>query len=172
MPSQSEQQASGSNMRVSVGSGKGGTTVGGVPAASQTGHLPQKLVQKTKSQLMRHERVQLFGLDCVDNITISGQEWYPGKEVLKKIIIKNVSLTTQKITYTLPTSEVFGMDFPAGWALAPGATCELKLYFRPIIYQPYVDYVTVQTPTGEFSILIKALVNDTALSVPGMLDFG
>ncbi|CAD7937068.1 unnamed protein product [Amoebophrya sp. A25] len=127
-------------------------------------------VTKTKSQLKREERVSIFGLDCVDSVLISG--WQIGKEVHKTITIRNVSLTTQKLNYDLPKSEAFQLEYPKGWALAPGTTVTIKLVFRPLVYEPHLDYVTVRTPTGQFSILLKAVVTELALSIPPFVDFG
>eukprot|EP00392_Amoebophrya_sp_AT5.2_P008130 g8149.t1 len=125
---------------------------------------------KTKSQLKREERVSIFGLDCADSVVISG--WQVGKEVQKTITIKNVSLTTQKLNYELPKNEAFQLEYPKGWALAPGTSVTIRLFFRPILYEPHLDYVTVKTPTGQFSVLLKAVVTELALSIPPFVDFG
>lgn len=121
-------------------------------------------------QLSRDERVQLYGIDCEDQVVWS--EWKPGVESVRELVLHNVALVTQKVKYKLPATAEFDMPYPEPFKLAPGMKKSIPINFRPSKYEPHVDQVQIQTKGGTFFVTVKAVVKDIALTVPHFIDFG
>lgn len=120
-------------------------------------------------QLSRDERVQLFGIDCDDQVM--WHDWTPGIESVQDLVLQNVALVTQKVKFKLPPTKEFDMPYPEPFKLAPGMKKSIPISFRPSKYEPHVDRVQIITKGGSFFVTVKALVKDVALSVPHFLDF-
>eukprot|EP00404_Azadinium_spinosum_P043449 CAMPEP_0180798104 /NCGR_PEP_ID=MMETSP1038_2-20121128/57748_1 /TAXON_ID=632150 /ORGANISM="Azadinium spinosum, Strain 3D9" /LENGTH=130 /DNA_ID=CAMNT_0022837455 /DNA_START=21 /DNA_END=409 /DNA_ORIENTATION=- len=121
-------------------------------------------------QLSRDERVQLYGIDCEDQLI--WQDWSPGVEVVKDLELQNVALVTQKVKFKLPPTKEFDMPYPEPFKLAPGMKKSIPISFRPSKYEPHVDRIQIITKGGSFWITVKAVVKDIALTVPHFIDFG
>mmetsp|Transcript_101399 Transcript_101399/g.241823 ORF Transcript_101399/g.241823 Transcript_101399/m.241823 type:complete len:1868 (+) Transcript_101399:77-5680(+) len=121
-------------------------------------------------QLSRDERVQLYGIDCEDQVM--WHEWTPGVESVQDLVLQNVALVTQKVKFKLPPTKEFDMPYPEPFKLAPGMKKVIPISFRPSKYVPHVDRVQIVTKGGSFFVIVKAVVKDVALSVPPFLDFG
>jgi hypothetical protein len=121
-------------------------------------------------QLTRDERVQLFGIDCDDEVV--WHDWQPGKEGTLDLVLQNVALVTQKLKFKLPSSEQFDMPYPEAFKLAPGMAKSIPISFRPQKYVSYVDYVQIITKGGSFTVTVKAVVKDVAVTIPHFVDFG
>jgi len=123
-----------------------------------------------RGQLSRDERVQLFGIDCADDVV--WKDWQPGIETVHELVLQNVALVTQKLKVKLPQTKEFDMPYPEAFRLAPGMSKSIPISFRPSQYQPHVDAVEICTKEGSFKVSVKAVVKDIALSVPQFVDFG
>jgi hypothetical protein len=121
-------------------------------------------------QLTRDERVQLFGIDCDDEVV--WHDWQPGKEGTLDLVLQNVALVTQKLKFKLPSSKEFDMPYPEAFKLAPGMAKSIPISFRPQKYVSHVDYVQIITKGGSFTVTVKAVVKDVAVTVPHFVDFG
>mmetsp|Transcript_107359 Transcript_107359/g.309044 ORF Transcript_107359/g.309044 Transcript_107359/m.309044 type:complete len:1834 (-) Transcript_107359:146-5647(-) len=121
-------------------------------------------------QLSRDERVQLYGIDCEDQVT--WHDWTPGVESVCDLVLQNVALVTQKVKFKLPPTKVFDMPYPEPFKLAPGMRKSIPISFRPAKYEPHVDQVQIITKAGSFFVTVKATVKDIALFVPPLLNFG
>jgi hypothetical protein len=121
-------------------------------------------------QLSRDERVQLYGIDCEDQIV--WLEWTPGIESVRTLELQNVALVTQKLKFKLPATKEFDMPYPEPFKLAPGMKKSIPISFRPSTYVPHVDKVEILTKGGSFFVTVKAVVKDIAITIPHFLDFG
>mmetsp|Transcript_52322 Transcript_52322/g.132209 ORF Transcript_52322/g.132209 Transcript_52322/m.132209 type:complete len:1905 (+) Transcript_52322:207-5921(+) len=121
-------------------------------------------------QLSRDERVQLYGIDCEDQVT--WHDWTPGVESVNDLVLQNVALVTQKVKFKLPPTKEFDMPYPEPFKLAPGMRKSIPISFRPSKYEPHVDQVQIITKGGSFYVTVKATVKDIALFVPPFIDFG
>jgi len=130
------------------------------------------MVTSAISQLTREERVQVFGIDCPNELV--WVDWKPGYEQVKELSLQNVSLVTQKLRVNLPSTQEFDMPYPTIFKLSPGMTKKLPIAFRPVKYSAngYVDTVRVSTKGGDFVIVVHARVKDTAGHIPAFFDFG
>lgn len=124
----------------------------------------------TSGQLSRDERVQLYGIDCDDQVT--WLDWTPGIESVQDLVLQNVALVTQKVKFQLPGTKEFDMPYPEPFKLAPGMKKTIPISFRPSKYEPHLDRVQILTKGGSFFVTVKALVKDIALTVPHFFDFG
>jgi hypothetical protein len=88
--------------------------------------------------------------------------WVVGGDYLRYICIHNVSNRMLRISYQLPRSKYFSMEYPDPVDIAPGITYKLLINFRPVQTLEYHDYVTIISHTqpnpGNFYIPIKALL--------------
>eukprot|EP00929_Paragymnodinium_shiwhaense_P112421 TRINITY_DN80679_c0_g1_i1.p1 TRINITY_DN80679_c0_g1~~TRINITY_DN80679_c0_g1_i1.p1 ORF type:complete len:1858 (+),score=467.04 TRINITY_DN80679_c0_g1_i1:131-5704(+) len=121
-------------------------------------------------QLSRDERVQLFGIDCDDQIVWT--DWTPGNEAVCDLVLQNVALVTQKLKYKLPATPEFDMPYPEPFKLAPGMKKSIPISFRPSKYEPHIDKIQIITRGGTFFVTVKAVVKDIAITVPHYIDFG
>jgi hypothetical protein len=122
-------------------------------------------------QLSREERVQLYGIDCEDQV-VWNEKWQPGHETVMDLVLQNVALVTQKVKFKLPGTKEFDMPYPEPFKLAPGMKKSIPISFRPSKYVPHVDQVQIVTKGGSFFVTVKAMVKDIAISVRNFLDFG
>lgn len=121
-------------------------------------------------QLTRDERVQLYGIDCDDEIVWA--DWTPGNRTVKDLVIQNVALVTQKVKCKLPPTKEFEIPYPEPFKLAPGMKKNIPITFSPSEHKPHIDRVQIVTKGGSFFVTVKALVQDIAIKAPTFIDFG
>ena len=78
----------------------------------------------------RLQRMKDYGIDATELVHFT--RWETGGEYVKHITVKNVFLTTQKISYVLPKSKIFSMEFPDVKTLSRGMTWTIPITFRPV----------------------------------------
>eukprot|EP00743_Colponemidia_sp_Colp-15_P004902 GILK01005283.1.p1 GENE.GILK01005283.1~~GILK01005283.1.p1 ORF type:complete len:1742 (+),score=283.35 GILK01005283.1:94-5319(+) len=120
--------------------------------------------------LTREQRARRYGVDCGNDLL--WKDWVPGGEIVKKLIIKNVSKKTQNLKYTLPVTKYFSMEYPEPIKLHPGMSKTVSISFRPIRLEPYADYIEFTTDHGRFYVPVKAIVPQVAIRVTESIDFG
>lgn len=118
----------------------------------------------------RAEVQHLFGIDLTTEIVWKG--WGIGGEISKSLILKNITTRTQHITYKIPKTVYFFMNFPEKIKLSPGMSHTLDIKFRPLEYTAYCDTMEVVTEKGNFKVELKALLPSVKLIVPDLLDAG
>ena len=114
--------------------------------------------------LPRDERVRRFGIDVGEKLHFSG--WRPGGEYRQKIIVKNVFKQMQTVSYRLPETKFFSMKFPEPLKLGAGVQVALELVFRPLLLEPYEDFIEFSTSEGSFLLPVHATVPVTAFHFP------
>ena len=118
----------------------------------------------------RQERKRRYGWDCQDKIEWKG--WKPGGEYVKKLLLKNVSKKMQTIGYELPSTKYFGMEFPQTHKVPPGMSVTLEINFRPVVLEPYDDFVQLQCTFGAFHIPVRAIMLGRSFVAPSTHEFG
>ena len=68
----------------------------------------------------------------------------PSSLDVKSLVLKNVSVKTQKLKYRIPHTKFFSMDFPEVITLSPGTSIIVDVIFRPIRYEGYADVVVLR----------------------------
>ena len=66
-----------------------------------------------------------YGIECVEELT--WHKWQLGGEYTKTLVVKNVSQQVQKITYKLPASKMFSMEYPVPLKLSPGMSHTIRV---------------------------------------------
>ncbi|XP_022101804.1 cilia- and flagella-associated protein 65-like isoform X2 [Acanthaster planci] len=144
-----------------------------MPATSRQ-HLPGKSHLKSCTlqfdQQGNKSKVKRYGIEVVKGLTWRG--WEPGGEYTKNIILKNVNVKTQKLTYSSPSSRFFSTLYPEPIILSTGTSFSLPITFRPLEKNVYLDKIEFQTTEGVFDIPIQAVLPQHDLSLPEHLDFG
>jgi len=87
--------------------------------------MSKEVLASTSVILDAGERVKRFGIEvhgptAEDGITFLAGHWAPGGEYVQKLTIKNVSTSTRKIKYRLPSTRYFFMAYPEWVILSPG----------------------------------------------------
>ncbi|XP_052236731.1 cilia- and flagella-associated protein 65-like [Dreissena polymorpha] len=144
----------------------GGQTIKQVPAL--------KTIPKTQSISIELVEKSMFkpadlGIEVVDNVV--WQNWQPGREYTKNIVLKNVKVKTQKIKYNVPSSRFFTTLYPKPIVLSAGTSFSLPVTFRPLEKIVYDDKITFHTKEGTFEILIKAVLPKYDIEVPENINF-
>lgn len=119
--------------------------------------------------LSRRERARRFGFDCPSLVYY--RDWVPGGEYQQHIVLKNTGKKLQSIKYKLPDSKYFSMRFPDPIRLASGNSTTVEVTFRPVIYEPYDDYIEFECPGGTFFIRVVATVKQLAVAIAECVDF-
>lgn len=120
--------------------------------------------------LSREEKIKKFGLDCGEGLLWHG--WEPGGDYTKKLVVKNVSGTTQKIIYKLPATKFFYMEYPEMKLLSPGMTFSITVNFRPVVHAAYNDFIEFQTDLGHFYMQVVATLPEMRVSIAKEVLFG
>jgi len=119
--------------------------------------------------LSRRERARRFGFDCPSLVYY--RDWVPGGEYQQQIVLKNTGKKLQSIKYKLPDSKYFSMRFPDPIRLASGNSTTVEVTFRPVIYEPYDDYIEFECPGGTFFIRVVATVKQLAVALAECVDY-
>lgn len=124
------------------------------------------------------ERIKRYGIECVgpygDGILFAASEWKPGGEYVQKLIVRNVTTSVKKLKYKLPSTRYFSLAYPEVIILSPGMFQELDVVFRPVVYDPYDDFILFKMIDGEgrFRVPVRALISKLQISTPFGVDLG
>ena len=127
-----------------------------------------------------NERIKRFGIECVgpqgDGICFAAGQWKPGGEYVQKLIVRNVTTTVKKVKYKLPSTRYFSLAYPEVIVLSPGMFKELDVVFRPVVYDPYDDFILFRMQegpgSGEFRVPVRALISKLQVAAPFGVDLG
>ncbi|XP_041374433.1 cilia- and flagella-associated protein 65-like [Gigantopelta aegis] len=135
------------------------------------GHMMQKSPKSYAAAVgaSPHNRVNHYGIEVVDKIVWQG--WEPGREYTKNIVLKNVKVKTEKIRYKVPESRFFTTLYPKPIILSAGTSFTLPVTFRPLEKNVYEDKILFRTNEGDFEVPIKAILPQTEIKLPDILDF-
>ncbi|XP_076448439.1 cilia- and flagella-associated protein 65-like [Babylonia areolata] len=111
----------------------------------------------------------VHGIEVAQQIVYQG--WEPGKEYTKNIVLKNVSVKTQKIKFSAPKTRFFTTLYPKPLSLSAGTSFTLPITFRPLERVRYQDGISFTSKEGEFVVPVQAVLPKTVISVPDTLDF-
>ncbi|XP_067934870.1 cilia- and flagella-associated protein 65-like [Watersipora subatra] len=117
---------------------------------------------ETKTSKVNHH-----GIEASPVVTYQG--WEPGKEYTKHIVLKNVKVKTQKLTYHSPSSRFFSTLYPKQITLSAGTSYSLPITFRPLEKNIYEDQIYFASKDCEFSIPIKAVLPVFDVKTPDQL---
>ncbi|KAI9141425.1 hypothetical protein BKA69DRAFT_1166792 [Paraphysoderma sedebokerense] len=117
----------------------------------------------------RSQRRKQFGIDCADFVHFT--RWELGGEHSKQLLIKNVSMKTQKIKYQLPHTRYFSMPYPETMTLSAGMNWTIPITFRPVAKEEYHDFIEFTTSFGTFNLPIRATLPEHSLTFPASIDF-
>ncbi|XP_013095381.2 cilia- and flagella-associated protein 65-like isoform X1 [Biomphalaria glabrata] len=116
------------------------------------------------------DKVNYFGIEVLDKIV--WKAWQHSSEYTKTLVIKNLSGKTMKLTYRAPETRFFAVDFPKPIFLSSGASHSILIAFRPLENIVYNDKITFTLKDGKnFSVILKAVLPATDISIPVNLDF-
>ena len=79
--------------------------------------------------LARKERAQQFNVDVPSEVI--WPKWEVGGDFKQTLIIKNVGKECIVLTYKLPATKLFFMNFPETKRLSPGLAMSVEVSFRP-----------------------------------------
>lgn len=119
--------------------------------------------------LSREDRKRRYGFDCASELIWHG--WKAGGVYSQKLVIKNVSKKSQTLTYKLPDTKFFFMNYPETILLSPGMSTSIEISFRPIREEEYDDVVEIVCPRGFFLVRVVATLPRAAVDLVPALDF-
>ncbi|KAJ1512327.1 hypothetical protein HMI56_004209 [Coelomomyces lativittatus] len=128
----------------------------------------EKKSMKKLSSTRLHRRFQ-FGIDCPD--VVQFKRWDPGNEYIYQLMIKNVSLKPQRLTYRISNNPYFLMNFPESVMLSPGMCSAFPILFKPAKSVPYQEILEFTCRLGTFSITLNATLPEHNLTFQSLLDF-
>ncbi|KAL1770997.1 coiled-coil domain-containing protein 108 isoform X1 [Sigmodon hispidus] len=131
--------------------------------------LPSPLTRKicmSKKQTDVKKRV-VWGIEVAEELQWKG--WVLGKETSRNLILKNLSLKTQKIKYRPPKTKFFFTILPQPIFLSPGLTLTLPIIFRPLEEKEYTDHMWFEKEEGVFCVSLKAILPCHKLDCPASL---
>eukprot|EP00976_Prorocentrum_cordatum_P045158 912152-Prorocentrum_minimum.AAC.3 len=118
--------------------------------------------------LSRDERTSIFGIETVE--CLEWRKWEVGGEYPRHLVLKNTGTTTQKISYKLPSTMYFTMDYPNPVKLCAGMSFSIQVTFRPVKREKYDDYIEITCNSGTFYVPVRASLPYADLQV-GNFDF-
>jgi hypothetical protein len=95
----------------------------------------------------------------------------PGGEYIKKLIIKNISTSSQRIEYIPPKNPLFFLPYPAPVFLSTGMSSSIEIIYRPLEHIPQNETITFKCTLGTFQIPLIATVPTLSIAVPTRIDF-
>lgn len=119
----------------------------------------------------RAQRKRLLGIDCPGKVV--WKDWEAGEEYVKTIVIKNVDIRAQTITYQLPERKAtFLTPYPEPSMLSSGMHMELEIRFCPTQTTEVHDCIKIDVAgRGSFVVYLEALPPHAKLTVPASHDF-
>ncbi|NWJ00164.1 CFA65 protein, partial [Crypturellus undulatus] len=119
---------------------------------------------KQSGRKAKEKKAVFWGIEVAE--TLSWHGWELGKEVIKHLILKNVHVKTQKLSYRCPSTRVFITVFPQPIVLSPGMSLTLPVIFRPTEKREYEDSICFEKAEGEFSVTLRATLPRHRLLFP------
>ena len=113
--------------------------------------------------LPRDERTSIFGIETVDCLV--WRKWEAGGEYARQLVLKNTTAYTQKISYKLPSTMYFTMDYPDPVKLCAGMSFSIQVTFRPVKPEKYDDYIEFKCNNGTFYVPVRAVLPYADLQV-------
>ncbi|KAM9305712.1 cilia- and flagella-associated protein 65 [Gastrophryne carolinensis] len=123
--------------------------------------------QQSASRRKARERDSVLGFQVCRCLT--WQNWEPGKEYNKRLLLKNIRLRTQKLTFSSPSTSFFSSLFPQSVTLSAGTSLSLPITFRPLEKRDYEDLITFETDEGMFSVSLQGALPRHTLLCPDEL---
>nr|XP_025951513.1 cilia- and flagella-associated protein 65 [Dromaius novaehollandiae] len=124
---------------------------------------PQQ-IPKQSARKAKEKKGIFWGIEVAE--TLSWHDWELGKEIIKHLILKNVHVKTQKLSYRCPSTRVFITVFPQPIVLSPGMSLNLPVIFRPTEKKEYEDSICFQKTEGEFCVTLRATLPRHSLFFP------
>lgn len=109
----------------------------------------------------------VWGIEVPEELHWRG--WELGKETTRTLILKNLSLKTQKIKYRPPKTKFFFTMIPQPIFLSPGIALTLPIVFRPLEAKEYTDQLWFEKEEGVFCVALKAGLPCYKLVCPSFL---
>ncbi|XP_023366136.1 cilia- and flagella-associated protein 65 [Otolemur garnettii] len=109
----------------------------------------------------------IWGIEVAEELHWKG--WELGKETTRNLVLKNLSLKTQKMTYRPPKTKFFFTVIPQPIFLSPGITLMLPIIFRPLEQKEYMDQMWFEKAEGKFSVDLRATLPSHKLICPPLL---
>ncbi|XP_031223880.1 cilia- and flagella-associated protein 65 isoform X3 [Mastomys coucha] len=109
----------------------------------------------------------IWGIEVAEVLHWKG--WELGKETTRTLILKNLSLKTQKIKYRPPKTKFFFTIIPQPIFLSPGIALTLPIVFRPLEAKEYTDQLWFEKEEGVFCVTLKATLPCYKLVCPSSL---
>nr|XP_012595751.1 cilia- and flagella-associated protein 65 isoform X1 [Microcebus murinus] len=109
----------------------------------------------------------IWGIEVTEELHWKG--WELGKETTRNLVLKNLSLKIQKMTYRPPKTKFFFTVIPQPIFLSPGITLTLPIIFRPLEQKEYVDQVWFEKAEGMFCVDLRATLPYHELNCPPLL---
>ncbi|XP_076787763.1 cilia- and flagella-associated protein 65 isoform X1 [Arvicanthis niloticus] len=109
----------------------------------------------------------IWGIEVAEELHWKG--WELGKEITRTLVLKNLSLKTQKIKYRPPKTKFFFTIIAQPIFLSPGITLTLPIVFRPLEAKEYTDQLWFEKEEGVFCVTLKATLPCYKLACPSSL---
>ncbi|XP_065886516.1 cilia- and flagella-associated protein 65-like [Dysidea avara] len=122
------------------------------------------------TQSISRGKVTKHGIEVPSALTY--KSWEPGGEYTKPLVLKNVHLTSKKIRYKMPQSQIFSTIFPQPIVLGSGTSHTLPITFKPLEKRVVADNIEILTNDGSFTVPLRAILPTPNLSLPSSLQFG
>lgn len=119
----------------------------------------------------RDQRRRTLGIDCADRLL--WKEWTPGSEYKRKIIVKNVDVHSQTISFRLPKNRtVFLTPYPEPITLSNGVSHEIEIRFCPAELVELHDALEITVKDrGSFLVHLDCLTPYAKLTIQPTYDF-
>ncbi|MBZ3880635.1 Coiled-coil domain-containing protein 108, partial [Sciurus carolinensis] len=109
----------------------------------------------------------IWGIEVVEELQWKG--WELGKETTKNLVLKNLSLKTQRMKYRPLKTKFFFTVIPQPIFLSPGITLMLPIVFRPLEEKEYMDQLWFEKEEGIFCVELRATLPCHKLVCPPSL---
>ncbi|XP_071475534.1 cilia- and flagella-associated protein 65 [Marmota flaviventris] len=109
----------------------------------------------------------IWGIEVAEELQWKG--WELGKETTKNLVLKNLSLKTQKMKYRPLKTKFFFTVIPQPIFLSPGITLMLPIVFRPLEKREYKDQLWFEKEEGIFCVELRATLPCHKLECPPSL---
>ncbi|KAK9537382.1 hypothetical protein VZT92_005007 [Zoarces viviparus] len=107
---------------------------------------------------------------CVSGLELKSElvweDWDPGREFTKTLVLKNIHSKLQKLHVRPPVSKIFTTFIRQMIVLSPGTSFSMPVCFRPLQRCAYEDSIEFQSKDDSFQICLRAIIPCHALEVP------
>ncbi|XXQ34317.1 HYDIN/VesB/CFA65-like Ig-like domain-containing protein [Plasmodiophora brassicae] len=125
--------------------------------------------EPSPGNLTRQQRIAMFGIDCGSSLVWRG--WTIGGQFNKVVTFRNVSSGVKTLSYKLPSTKTFYMEYPQPVKLHPGMSFSTTVSFRPTAFEAYFDVIEVTTNGDTFLLPIRACIPGMSMTLPPAIDF-